>query len=139
MSRSRPDVVFLIDVAAPKGRRQLLAKSPRDLVTQLQPLAPDLPAATLRQLAGLMLNHDAQVQLSRPVRLTLKHAGTLTRSAPENVSSAPADAAPASPTESETEEVSAAPGAPRAVRMPPPRPLFSSEVAPKEEGEHDDT
>lgn len=95
MSRPRrPDAAHLVDLSTPTTRRQLLARNPRDLVQQLAPLVPDLPPATVRQLAQMVLDHDAQVQLARPLRLTLRHAGTLTRAAPEPaaLTSAPAQA-----------------------------------------------
>lgn len=78
---------ILVDVTTDVGRRQLVARSQRDLSRQLAATAPlDGDAGLARTLASLVWTHRGRLDLETP-RVSVRYVDTLVRRATEPTAS----------------------------------------------------
>lgn len=91
MAPRRPAAVHVADLAHQGRRLQFLATSAPDLARQVKAAAPDLPPSLVEQLARLVIERRARVEL--PDLLTFRHAATLAPQAPQAPPTVPGETA----------------------------------------------
>lgn len=107
MAPRRPTAAHVVSLAQPgQPLRQYIARSSLDLARQVKATCPDLPPTLVEQLARLVVERRARVDL--PDLLTMRHVSTLT-AAPVPATSPAPQAAPTVPGETPAPQATATP------------------------------
>lgn len=130
MAPRRPQTAHVADLLHQGQRRQFIATSSTDLSKQIKAAVPALPSALVDQLAHLVIERRARVEL--PDLVTLRHVSTLIATTPAAPTSSPAEATrrPAQG-DDQAQDTALAPAMPAAVQQGTAAPVSSEDEPPQ--------